>query len=192
LFKKFRHPIRYSERYAYILDILTRFVKGRLVRVAQAVGEDYFILLELQPVEGVYIEVGERVYVGREMLRMKIEKILRTLNYSDLTLNAQAELPKIIEKIVCENESRFVDFFNKSDLITIRLHKLSLIPGVGRKYLKLLLTERKRRPFESFKDIEERTGFKNPKKAIVERILKELREDEKYYLFVVKPKTLKL
>jgi putative nucleotide binding protein len=49
-----------------------------------------------------------------------------------------------------------------------------------------VLDQRKRKPFESFEEIEERiSGLHNPEEVLVERILEELHEEDlKYRLFV--------
>ena len=83
------------------------------------------------------------------------------------------------------DEQRFVDFYNDAQPITLRLHQLNLLPGIGKKLRNNILDERKRAPFESFADIEERiSGLHNPKEVLVERIIEELREDDlKYRIF---------
>ncbi|MDO8625560.1 MAG: DUF655 domain-containing protein, partial [Candidatus Diapherotrites archaeon] len=95
------------------------------------------------------------------------------------------ELDAQIEKIIRANEPKFVDFYNNSPPITIRRHQLELLPGVGPKHVQALLTERAKKPFESFTDITARvSAITNPARAIVKRILQELEfDDEKHYLF---------
>ena len=48
-----------------------------------------------------------------------------------------------------------------------------------------VLDERKRKPFESFEDVEGRvSGLHNPREVLVERIIEELREEDlKYRVF---------
>ena len=177
------------EEYAYILDFLPYpppSLMGKIKwhgPIAQAIGEDYFTLLELAPKPGVTLQIGERVFIGKGE-RDKIEKVLRRISYEDLTVTARDELPKIIEQIVTKKEQRFVQFFNEARPITTRLHQLELLKGVGKKLLWEILREREKKPFESFEDIKARTRLSDPKKAIVERILEELRTRQKYYLFV--------
>jgi putative nucleotide binding protein len=63
---------------------------------------------------------------------------------------------------------------------------LNLLPGIGKKLRNNILDARKRGPFESFEDLEERvSGLHRPKEVLVERILEELRDDDlKYKTFV--------
>ncbi len=58
------------------------------------------------------------------------------------------------------------------------------MPGVGKKTLIKILEERERLPFVSFADIEERVGLKDPVGAIVERVLMEIRGEDRYNIFV--------
>lgn len=180
---------RKFEEYAYILDYLPqgRPFNGRPAHqrrpIALAVGEDFFTLLELTPKEGVVLAPSERVFIGKGF-RDKIDHVNRRVSYDELTITAKDELEKIIDKLVTENEKRFVEVFNTAPPLTTRMHSLELIRGIGKKKLWEILEERKKRPFESFKDVEERVGLRNVAKAIKERILEEIKGKERYYLFV--------
>lgn len=184
-----QRKIELMEDYAYILDYLPSgnpidvHVEHRSKPIAQAVGEDYFMLLELAPKRGVSLSPGERVYIGRGF-REKIAFIYCRIDYDALTSFAKDMLPQIVEKIVTEREKVFVEIFNIAQPITIKLHALELIPTIGKKHLRIILEERKRKPFESYKDLVERGKISNPVKLLTERILKELMGREKYYLFV--------
>jgi len=162
--------------------------------LVQLVGEDYFMLLEGFPRRGVQIDIGERVYVGPEgefdgkiYRRDKILRIDAEIEYEDLTTVARDMLPQILETIVKKNERVFVEFFNIADAITIRMHSLELLPGVGKKTLMRILEAREQKPFESFEDIQTRAKV-DPVKVIVERIISELQGNERYYLFVHPPR----
>ncbi|WP_456455448.1 DUF655 domain-containing protein [Methanopyrus sp.] len=179
------------EEYALILDFLPY---GRAEEpphkrqpVAQAVGKDFFVLLELAPKEGAFLELHEEVYVGRGK-RDKIHHVNRRLRYDELTATAREELPHAVEKIIEDNEKDFVRFFNEAKPITPRLHQLELLPGIGRKTLERILEEREKEPFESLDDIKERVkGLRmHPKDMIKERVLVELKGEtrDKYRLFV--------
>ena len=95
------------------------------------------------------------------------------------------QLSEFVEKIVPEQEKKFVEFFNSSQPINTRLHQLELLPGFGKKHTQAIIEERKIKPFISFEDIKQRIkNLPDPKKAIEKRILQELEEEEKYHLFV--------
>jgi len=183
---------RRFEEYAYVLDYLPQGhpLDRRPLHlrkpIVQAVGEDFFTLLELVPREGVVLSPGDRVFIGRGV-RDKIDHISRRISYDELTASAKDELVKVVERIVRENERRFVEVFNSAPALTTRMHSLELLRGVGKKKLWEILEERKKRPFESYKDIEERTGLRNVAEAIKERILEELKGGQRYYLFVRQP-----
>ncbi|MGQ4833303.1 MAG: DUF655 domain-containing protein [Candidatus Asgardarchaeia archaeon] len=190
-YKKQRNQRESYEEYAYILDFLpegyfTSFQRRR-EPVAQAIGDSYFTLLELTPKPGVIVEVGERVYIGRGF-RQKIAHVKGKISYDDLTATAKSELPRILEEIVINKESFFIEFFNRAGPLTPKLHSIELLPGVGKKTMWEILEERKKRPFESFKDLSERTSISDPVKLIVKRIEIELQDNEKYHIFVPKRK----
>jgi putative nucleotide binding protein len=108
------------------------------------------------------------------------------IDYEDVSGSAQSELEYIVEELVEEEEERFVAFYNDAQPITLRLHQLNLLPGIGKKLRNNILDERKRGPFESFEDLEERvSGLHHPRDVLIERIMEELRDDDlKYKTFV--------
>ncbi|ERH10155.1 MAG: putative RNA-binding protein [halophilic archaeon J07HX64] len=107
------------------------------------------------------------------------------IDHEDLPRGAASELEYVVEDLVAAEEQRFVDFYNEAQPITLRLHQLNLLPGIGKKLRNDILDARKRRPFESFEDIEARIdGLHNPREVLADRIMEELREDDlKYCIF---------
>lgn len=175
------------EEYAYVLDVLpnsiSKTVKGREGTIIQAIGEDNLTLLELLGLPKVDFEVGEKLYIGKEG-RTKVISVLGRLDYQDLTPAAKYELPNIVEKIVRNNEKRFIEYINNAQPITPRVHSLELIPGIGKIYLMQIIKEREKKPFESFEDLQKRTGIKDPVKIITKRICEEITGNEKMNLFI--------
>jgi len=156
--------------------------------VAQAIGSSFFTLLELVPREGVQLAQEEEVYIG-EGKRDKIKSVRGALTIRDLTNVARSSLPFVIEKLIEKNEQKFIHFFNHAAGITPRMHQLQLLPGIGKKHVIEILNERKKKQFESFKDLESRVRFlSNPVKILSKRILLEIEGNEKYYLFVQAPR----
>jgi putative nucleotide binding protein len=152
--------------------------------LAQAVGEKYFSLLEITPRDAVSFEPADRVYIG-EGVREKVDHIERRIKYEWLTPTAKAELPPILKSIVLEDEKRFVEFYNTAGIISTRQHKLEILPKIGKRHRDEILEERRIKPFESFKEMEERLkSIPDPAKVIVEKIIEELKGESKYLLFV--------
>jgi len=177
-----------KEEKAIILDFLPNGYPGmrRPEPIAQAIGQNYFILLELVPREDVTLKLGDTVYIGEDK-RDKIRYIRGRLTPDQLTNFASNELETEITKMVESDEKRFVNFFNKAGPITPRLHQLELLPGFGRKHLEDLLNERRAKEFKSFDDIRRRVKLlPDPVHAIVKRIILELGGEEKYHIFVPK------
>jgi putative nucleotide binding protein len=181
-------PRKYEE-YAYVLDFTPRgksiTVRGREGVIIQAIGEERLTLLELLGVQNANIEIGERLYIGREG-RDKVASVLGRLEYNDVTQTAKNELPTIVEKIVVANEKRFIDYINMSQPITPRIHALELIPGIGKTYMMTIIKERDKKKFENFADIQSRVGLREPAKLVAKRIIEEIMGQARMNLFVRK------
>jgi len=180
-------PPRKYEEYAYVLDFNPRgkssTVRGREGIIITGIGEDRLTLLEVLGVPNSTFEVGERIYIGKEG-RTKVLSVLGKMDYEHVSSSAQSELPTVIEKIVTENESKFVEYLNNARPLTPRIHALELIPGIGKTYMKTMLEEREKKKFESFAELQERIGLKEPIKHITERILEEVTGETRMNLFV--------
>ncbi len=146
------------------------------------IGETYFTLLEAVPRHGMPFNIRERIYVGKKG-RTKVEHILGRITYEELTSAAKAELPQAIETIINADAKRFIDFFNRSQPVTPRMHSMELIPGIGKRLMWQILDQRERVPFDSFEDLQNRVNISDPAKLLARRVLKELSEEEKYQLF---------
>ena len=166
---------RKYEEHAYILDFTERgkssTVRGREGVIIQAIGEERLTLLELLGYGNATFEVGERLYIGRDG-REKIISVLGRLEYSSISQTAKNELLTTVEKIVLENEKRFIDYVNIAQPVTPRIHALELIPGIGKTYMMAIIKGREAKKFESFQDIQDRIGLKDPAKLIVRELLK--------------------
>lgn len=183
------------EDWAYILDFLPRGRPDdprRKDPLAYGVGEKNFVLLELVPRAGANLLVGDRVYLGRDpALRdaSTVDHVRGRVRYEEITHAAQSELAFLIEKMVKDGEERFIKFYNEAGPITTRMHMLELLPGLGKKLMWAIVEERKKGPFKSFKDMDERVkALHQPEKLIAHRILAEINNpSEKYHLFVQPP-----
>lgn len=174
-----------KDEYAIVLDFLPKgYGYGKPEPIAQVIGTSFFTLLEVVPREGVVLKPGDKVYIGSGK-REEIDHIKRRINYDKLTAFAKSELEETVKRIVEENEEKFVEFFNKAQPVTVRLHQLELLPGIGKKHMWEILEERKKEPFKSFEDIKTRVKLlPNPKELIIKRILMEIKgEDDKYKIF---------
>jgi len=181
------------EDYAYILDYLPQ---GRADQrgfrrepVAYAVGDVEFKLFELTPKDNINLSIGERVYIGKDVKRRDaILHVKRRVRYEDLTNASHSELPFVIQEIVVAREKDFVKFFNESPAINARFHMLELLPGLGKISMWAVIDERKKKPFESFQDLEDRVAsIHKPAKLVAKRIESELAEaEQKYHIFVAK------
>ena len=187
-----------KEDYAVVLDYLNHGYlnpkKSKLggKPIAQAIGIDYFTLLELTPRKGIDLDIQEKVYIGNGK-RDKIYRVIGRLHYENLTKTSEIEIDYTIRDIVEANEEKYVDFYNKCQGVSLRKHKLELLPGIGKVQMRKIIQAREEKPFESFKDIEDRvTGLVDAVLPIVNRIKEEIDisrvEKNKYYLFVQDPR----
>ena len=88
--------MEFLEDFAYILDHLSQGLpdERRFKRepIAFGVGENEFKILELIPKNDVVLEIGERVYIGKDMaLRDKILHVKRRVRFEDITNTGQNE-----------------------------------------------------------------------------------------------------
>ena len=152
--------------------------------IVQAMGKNYFTLLELVPKKDVFLQPNEEVYVG-EGKRDQIHHIIGRLEVEKLTETAKVNMHEIIKKIVEKDQSRFINFFNKAGPINTRRHQIELLPGIGKKHMWEILEARKEKEFENFDDIKKRVKLMpDPEKLIIKRILSELNSEDKYRIFV--------
>lgn len=180
-------PPRKYEEHAFVLDFNPRgkssTVRGRDGIIVTGIGEDRLTLLEILGVPNSEFEIGEKIYIGKEG-RTKVLSVLGKLDYEKISSAAQSELEPIVETIVTVNESKFIEYLNKAQPLTPRIHALELIPGIGKTYMKLMLEEREKKIFESYQDLQERVGLKEPIKHISERIMDEITGQSRMNLFV--------
>ena len=152
--------------------------------IAQAIGKQHFVLLELAPKKDIHLQPYEEVYIG-EGKREKVHHIVGKLPIDKLTATAKSELEYVVKDIVKKDEKKYVDFFNKAQPLSTRMHQIELLPGVGKKHMWQIIDARKEKEFETFKDIKKRVKLMpDPEKAIIRRILLELQGKEKHRLFV--------
>lgn len=145
--------------------------------VAYGLGTDSFGLYELALDEEADVAVSDRLDLDGPAVGRYHE-----VSFDDLTSNAAAEIEYAVEDIVDADEERFVDFYNEAGPITLRLHQLKLLPGIGKKLRNNVLDERKRGPFETFEEVSERvSGLHRPREVVVERIIEEIREEDLKY-----------
>lgn len=175
------------EEYAYVLDYLPRGrarTKHRSGAIAVLLGEKGFTLLEAEVKPGVVLKPQDRVYVGKGE-RGEISRILGRLKYEELSVIARNELRAAVESIIRSHERQYVDFFNTAQAVTPRMSALEILRGVGKKYAMKIMQERDKKPFESFEELQRRTGIPNPVLLLTRRVIEELSNREiKYRKFV--------
>lgn len=152
--------------------------------IAQALGLAHLTLLELIPKRGVFLQPHQEVYIG-EGKREEIHHIKGRIPISKLTITAGKELPHALEAVVARDEQRFIAFFNKAQPLSMRMHQLELLPGLGKKHMWEILEARRQKLFDNFDDLKKRVKLlPNPRQVVVKRILSELEGKEKYQIFV--------
>lgn len=181
---------RVKEEHAIVLDYLKHGYSEdsrpfhQKEPIVQALGKEHFVLLELVPQRGVELKPHDEIYIG-DGPRDKISYIKGVLLVDRLTQTAKNELPHIIQELVTKYEDRFVEFFNKSGPISLRAHQLELLPGIGKRHSQELLKARQAQAFTSFEDVKKRvSSIPDPKKLVIQRILFELEDGDRYKLFV--------
>ncbi len=177
------------EDYAWVIEYLPVGHASQIKKepIVQLLGDRFFTLLEATVKPGSTVVLGKKVCVGKEG-RTEIEHIKGRIDYDKLTTAAREFMPSILRKVIEEREEDFVRFLNNARPISIRVHTLDLLPGIGKKNMEALLREREKAKFESFGDLKKRVPtLADPIGIFVHRILSELEGNEKQYLFVKPP-----
>ena len=181
---------RLKEEQAIVLDVLPNGYPDDTrpshmkTPIAQALGNDRFTLLELVPKKEVQLQPGQDVYIG-EGKRDQIHHIIGRMPMKRLTATARSELKFAVQDIVKKKEKYFVEFFNKAQALTTRMHQLELLPGLGKKHMWQIIDERSNEYFKSFDDLKKRVRLMpDPETTVIKRILKELSGKEKHRVFV--------
>lgn len=180
-------PAKKYEEYAYVLDFIPHgksiIIKEREGPIVQAIGEERLTLLEIMANKDADFAVGEKIAIGKEN-RTKVVSVLGKLNFGELTEEARNELQTVLERMIRDEEGRYVTYFNELQPITPRLHALELIPGIGKTFMREIVRERERKPFSSFEDLEKRVGIRDPAKLLSKRIVEELSGGSRISIFV--------
>jgi putative nucleotide binding protein len=155
--------------------------------IAQSLGTSRFTLLELIPKKDVRLQPLQKVYIG-DQHREEIHHVNGKIKFDKLTATAQSQLAHVVKTLVEANPERFVAFYNSAQPLSLRTHSLELLPGVGKKHMQEILDARRDKEFESFEDIRARVKLAtDPEKLIINRIMEEIKGNEKHYLFVALP-----
>lgn len=152
--------------------------------IAQAIGKEHFVLLELVPKKEIHLQPFEEVYIG-DGKRDKIHHIVGKIETRKLTATAKSQLEFVIREIIHKDEKKFIEFFNRAQPLSTRMHQLELLPGLGKKHMWQIIEVRDEKLFESFADLKNRVKLMpDPEKIVIRRILQELEGAEKHKLFV--------
>lgn len=151
--------------------------------IVQALGREHFILLELVPKKGIFLEPNEEIYMG-DGKREKIHHIVGKIPMDKLTQTAKMQVEFVIKDLVEKKKEKFITFFNTAGPVSTRRHQIELLPGIGKKHMWEIIEKRKESQFKSFKDIQSRVHLMpDPEKAIIKRILMEIKGEDKYKIF---------
>lgn len=178
-----------KDDYIIVLDFLPngKPTDRKAEPVAQGIGEKFLNLLEVAIKDGVVLRTNDRLYVGDDK-RDHVKYIRGRIGYQELTNYAKNMVSEVVTKLVDADEKRFVNFFNRAGPVTTRLHSLELLPGIGKKHMWDIVGERKKKPFETFKELQERVPMlPDPKKMVIKRIVEDLEDKDRYHLFVGSP-----
>ncbi|MCS7122918.1 MAG: DUF655 domain-containing protein [Candidatus Micrarchaeota archaeon] len=156
------------EDYAYVLDVSIS-PDGR--GTAYLLGVNRFTLLLGSIKRDRTAKIGEKYYIGKDKdKRDVIEMIKERITFQDLTEGARMNMKDVLKKIVMEREAEYVTFLNNAKAINARTHTLEFLPHIGKKTLKVVL---EKRPYNSFKDLYEKTGLDGVE-IFAEKIYREL------------------
>lgn len=173
-----------KDEYADVLEYLPYGMADSRDRHPSAIIlTDSLSLLVAALKKNVTLEAGKKVYIG-ENKREEIHHIIGRISPEKLSQSGLENLKNVVHKTVQENEKKYISVINTLGPINVRLHALELIPGMGKKLTQKLLEERKKKPFESYVELDERLQLSsNIMRGIESRILEEMENKDKYKIF---------
>lgn len=171
-----------NENYALVLgQIKTKDNKN----TANVVGTERFTLLHIELKEGVDVNPQDKILLTKHS--DEVEKINYRISYDNLSNAEKEELNRAIHRIILTDEKKYVHFFNSQSRDRMQLHFLD---GISRKAGTKIVSEREKKDFESFEDINKRVSFiDDSEELIFKRVFYELTEpnnknESQCYLFV--------
>lgn len=171
-----------NENYALVLgQIKTKDNKN----TANVVGTERFTLLHIELKEGVDVNPQDKILLTKHS--DEVEKINYRISYDNLSNAEKEELNRAIHRIILTDEKKYVHFFNSQSRDRMQLHFLD---GISRKAGTKIVSEREKKDFESFEDIDKRVSFiDDSEELIFKRVFYELTEprnknENQIYLFV--------
>lgn len=147
--------------------------------VVYVIGKDYYSILKLYLKRPLTVVVGDLIDLNTKKNDFQL---IKRVTSEKIPKGSEFALEDIVNKLIKEQEPKFVEFFNEAKPITTKLHQLKLLPGVGQKRMWTIIDTRKTQPFQNYSDIEERIGI-DPIPLISGRIMEELKGKERYPLF---------
>ena len=171
-----------NENYALVLgQIKTKDNKN----TANVVGTERFTLLHIELKDGVDVNPQDKILLTK--YGDEVEKINYRISYDNLSNSEKEELNRAIHRIILTDEKKYVNFFNRQSRDRMQLHFLD---GISRKAGTKIVSEREKKDFESFEDINKRVSFiDDSEELIFKRVFYELTEpnnknENQCYLFV--------
>lgn len=175
----------------YVKENMSTFKKKP---IAQAIGTENFTLLELIPKDHAELEIHENVYIGAGK-RDKINRVKGKLDFENLTATSRIEIDYVIGEIIMANEDKYIKWINEAGSLSTRLHKLELLPGIGKKHMWDIIEAREKEPFKSFEDLQKKVPLlTDPVASIAKKVKMELdttqpkRGKNKYRVFTQVPR----
>ena len=158
-----------NENYALVLgQIKTKDNKN----TANVVGTERFTLLHIELKEGVDVNPQDKILLTKHS--DEVEKINYRISYDNLSNSEKEELNRAIHRIILTDEKKYVNFFNRQSRDRMQLHFLD---GISRKAGTKIVSEREKKDFESFEDIDKRVSFiDDSEELIFKRVFYELTE----------------
>jgi putative nucleotide binding protein len=121
--------------------------------------------------------VGSRIYMGSDISqRDVVQDILGFARIRDLSNAANQEMPIVIQQIIEESPSVFIDqFFNRAGNLSLKMHAFELLPGIGNKKAMEMVAKRGRSGWENFSQLDEDCGI-NSAELLAKRFVSEIED----------------
>ncbi|MBS73965.1 MAG: hypothetical protein CMA91_06965 [Euryarchaeota archaeon] len=136
----------------------------------------HVIRLSAKPNKGVQM-VGSRLYMGSDVSQKDVvQDILGFARIRDLSNAANQEMPIVIQQIIEDSPSVFIEqFFNRAGNLSRKMHAFELLPGVGNKKALEMVSKRGRAGWENFAQLDDDCGI-NSAELLARRFVSEIED----------------
>lgn len=118
---------------------------------------------------------GDKLAIPTDGEEGKLAMILGKGRFKELPNSAQMATIEVIKGILAENPKPSLTFYNRSGPVSLKFHAFQLLPGIGPRKAKQMVSARKSDGWFTFEEVDEACGI-DALQLISERLVEELED----------------